>query len=127
MLVDTDVVIWYFRGNRRAATRLDKMAEFSLSAVTYIELVQGLRNKQELRLLRAGLRDWNATIIPIDETISNKAMFYVEQYFHSHSLQLADALIAATAVNHGLSLLTANTKHYRMVTDLTLEKFNPAA
>ena len=127
MLVDTDVVIWYFRGNRRAAARLDKMAEFSLSAVTYIELVQGLRNKQELRLLRAGLRDWNATIIPIDETISNKAMFYVEQYFHSHSLQLADALIAATAVNHGLSLLTANAKHYRMVTDLTMEKFNPTA
>ena len=125
MLIDTDVVIWYFRGNRQAAARLDKMAEFSLSAVTYIELVQGLRNKQELRLLRAGLRDWNATIVPIEETISNKAMFYVEQYFHSHSLQLADALIAATAVTHGLPLLTANAKHYRMVADLTLEKFSP--
>lgn len=125
MLIDTDVIIWHLRGNKRAANRLGDLTEFSISAVTYMELVQGLRNKQELRLLRAGLRDWNAMILPIDETISNKAMFYVEQYFLSHSLQLADALIAATAVTAGLPLLTANTKHYRVVSDLMIEKFEP--
>ena len=64
-------------------------------------------------------------ILPIDETTSHKAMFYVEQYFHSHSLRLADALIGATAVSHGLKLFTANTKHYRVIADLDLEKFQP--
>ena len=55
MLVDTDVLIWNLRGNRAAAQRLDDAPGFWLSAVTYMELVQGMRNKQELRQLRIKL------------------------------------------------------------------------
>ena len=44
MLVDTDVLIWNLRGNRAAAQRLDDAPGFWLSAVTYMELVQGMRN-----------------------------------------------------------------------------------
>lgn len=125
MLVDTDVLIWYMRGNLRAAQALDRVEELSLSAVTYMELVQGLRNKRELQLLRATLRNLSASVLPINEAISNKAMFYLEQHFHSHALRLADALIGATAVTHGMPLLTANTKHYKVISDLSLERFRP--
>lgn len=125
MVVDTDVIIWYMRGNPRAAQALDKLENSAISVVTYIELVQGLRTKHELQALRTTLRALGTTILPIEETISNKAMFYIEQYFHSHSLRLADALIAATAVAHGAPLLTANIKHYRVIKDLTIESFKP--
>jgi predicted nucleic acid-binding protein len=125
MLVDTDVLIWYMRGNPRAAQALDRLQHLSLSAVTYMELVQGLRTKRELQTLRAALRSLNTAILPIDETISNKAMFYIEEHFHSHSLRLADALIGATAVTHGMPLLTANTKHYKVIKELNIEKFRP--
>ena len=84
-----------------------------------------MRNKRELELLKADLDQRRATILPITETISARAVTLVENHFYSHALQLADALIAATAIEHGLSLATANDKHYRVVTNLQLEVFRP--
>lgn len=124
MLVDTDVLIWYLRGNAQAADVLDSLKSFDIPVVVYIELVQGMRSKGELRTLRATLAEWGTGILMIDEAISTRAMFYVEQHFLSHSIRLADALIAAIAVAHGAPLLTGNAKHYRMIRDLTVEPFS---
>lgn len=40
-------------------------------------------------------------------------------------MRLADALIGATALEHRLSLLTANTKHFGAVKDLQVQSFVP--
>jgi predicted nucleic acid-binding protein len=48
MLVDTDVPIWHLRGNARAAQRLDSLTSFAISAVSYFELLQGMRNRAEM-------------------------------------------------------------------------------
>lgn len=125
MLIDTDVLIWYMRGNPRAATALERLPDAAVSVITYMELVQGMRNKRELKALRETLLAWRTQILPIDERVSHKAMHYVEQHFHSHALRLADALIGATAVIHGLKLLTGNSKHYAVIKDLALERFRP--
>ena len=125
MIVDTDVLIWYMRGNEKALQLFENMENFSISVVTYMELVQGMRNKHELNSLRQALHAWNAQILYISEEISAKAMFSVEQYFLSHSIQLADALIGATAIDHGLSLLTGNDKHYKATKGIMIERFRP--
>jgi predicted nucleic acid-binding protein len=125
MLIDTDVLVWYMRGNRKAKQLIRNTNGFSLSVVTYMELVQELRNKEELSILRNSFKSLNATIIYINEDISIKAMFLVEQYFLSHSIQLADALIGATSMIYGLPLLTANTKHYKIIKNIILKKFSP--
>jgi predicted nucleic acid-binding protein len=125
MLVDTDVLVWYMRGNEKAKRAIKNLTGFSISVVTYMELVQGLRNKEELNILRNSLRGWKADIIYINEEISTKAMFLVEQYYLSHSIQLADALIGATAVINGLPLLTSNTKHYKKIKNIIIKKFYP--
>ena len=125
MLVDTDVLIWYLKGNNNARAEIEALPNFFISVVSYIELVQGMRNKSELNCLRRALRRWEAKIVYLSEEISAKAMFYVEQYYLSHSLQLADALIGATAVMNGFEVLTANVKHYQILTDLSLKKFSP--
>lgn len=125
MLVDTDVLIWYMHGNEKAKQAITNLDSFSISVVTYIELVQGLRNKEELNTLRNSLKRWHANTIYINEEISAKAMFLVEEFYLSHSLQLADALIGATAVIYGLPLLTANTKHYAAIKNIILKKFRP--
>ena len=48
MLIDTDVIIWYMNGNMRALNTLEKYHGFSISVITYMELVQGMRNKNQL-------------------------------------------------------------------------------
>lgn len=125
MLIDTDVLIWYMRGNEKAYQLIENSDSFLISVVTYMELVQGLRNKKELNHLRKALHGWNAQILYVSEEISAKAMFYVEQHFLSHSLQLADALIGSTAIAYGLPILTGNDKHYKVMKDLEIKKFAP--
>ena len=125
MLSDTDVLVWYMRGNEKARQLITNSMGIAISVVTYIELVQGLRNKEELRILRNSFKNWGAKIIYISEEISTKALFLVEQYFLSHSIQLADALIGATAMTYSQPLLTANTKHYKIIKNITLKQFSP--
>jgi predicted nucleic acid-binding protein len=125
MLVDTDVLIWYLKGNENAYQVIENASNFFISVVTYMELVQGMRNKKELNNLRKALHIWNAKILYISEEISAKAMFYVEQHFLSHSMQLADALIGATAIAYGNPVLTGNDKHYKVLKDLEIKRFRP--
>ena len=52
-------------------------------------------------------------------------MQLVDTYALSHNLQLGDALIAATALEYDLSVLTANVKHFGAVDGLRVEIFVP--
>ncbi len=127
MLVDTDVIIWYMRGNMKAREFLNSNPNFRISVITYMELVQGMRNKRELLALRKALKNWQVNLIYVNEEISSKAMFYVEQHYLSHSVELADALIAATSVASGIPLVTGNYKHYKIIKDLDVTRFYPEA
>ena len=123
MIVDSDVLIWASRGNIKAATLLHTMDEVLISAITYMEVVQGTRNKRELNAFKKALKLWNARVVPVTETISYHAMFFVESYCLSHSVCLADGLIAATAKKLGTPLLTGNVKHYSVLPGIEVEPF----
>ncbi len=125
LLVDTDVLIWYMRGNHRAKAALDRLEKFTISVVTYMELIQGMRNKAELNSLHEFIALRGVKILHIDVETSEKAVFYMEQYWLSAGLRLADALIGATVIRHHLSLLTGNTRHYKMLKGLSLKRFTP--
>lgn len=125
MIIDTDILIWYMRGNTKAFDLIEKLNTFHISVITYMELIQGMRNKNELHELRKSLRIWNTRILYLNEDISTKAMFYVERYCLSHSVEVADALIAATAVVNALPLVTGNDKHYKAISDLEIKTFRP--
>lgn len=123
MIVDTDVLIWYSRGYQNAIDVIHSLDRFSISVVTYIEVIQGVRNKKELNAFKKALGVLNAQVIQIDELISTKAMFFIEQYALSHSMELADALIGASAIIKQVSLLTANEKHYKHLPEIKTQKF----
>jgi predicted nucleic acid-binding protein len=125
VIIDTDVLIWELRGNIRAKKIIHENIPFGLSVVTYVELVQGMRNKQELNKFIKQLTRWNVTIIQINPDISTRAMIYIEEFFLSHSMELADALIAATCIHTADVLLTANVKHYNHIPNIQLIRFNP--
>lgn len=125
MIIDTDVMIWFLRGNQRAIDFVMDAMPFSISIVTYMELVQGMRDKRELAKMKKALADMNVEIIPLSEEISLRASDYVETYSLSHSMELADALIAGTCVAENDTLVTANDKHYKVVQALQMTVFRP--
>ncbi|MDR1316846.1 MAG: type II toxin-antitoxin system VapC family toxin [Spirochaetales bacterium] len=125
MLIDTDVLIWYLRGNEKARKIISNNIPFKISVINYLELLQGMKSKNELKLLQKYLRQWSVEIIQINENISTRAMFLVEDYFLSHSLELPDAIIAAASLERQEILLTANDKHYKYIPNMQLRKFKP--
>ena len=64
-------------------------------------------------------------IVPLSENISMLAADYVEKYYLSNSVEMADSLIAATCIENGATLITANDKHYRVIDNLDLKVFRP--
>jgi len=123
MIVDTDVIVWFMRGNDKARQALGVLPVFAISAVTYMELVQGLRNGEELRELKRFLHSRRVECIALDPEISARAIAFMERYCLGHGLHMADALIAATVDIRGETLLTANAAHYRMIPGVALERF----
>lgn len=125
MLIDTDALVWMTRGHAGAAARLQALTPWRISAVTYMELAQGCRDKQELARVKKGLAVGQAEILPLSAAISDHAMQLVDAYALSHGVQLGDALIAATALEHGATVLTSNAKHFSAVDGLPVEVFVP--
>ncbi|HOE65854.1 MAG TPA: type II toxin-antitoxin system VapC family toxin [Candidatus Hydrogenedentes bacterium] len=125
MLVDTDVIIWALRGNKRATTVIDQADSLKLSVVSYMELLQGARDKTDLRLTKAFLTDLGFAIVPLSENIGHRATIYLEEYALKSNLGVPDALIAATAAENELTLCTGNAKDYRAIEELALKAFRP--
>ena len=123
MILDTDILVWHLRGNEKARALVHKSIPFGISVVTYMELIQGMRDKAEMNMLVRQLADWGVDIIQISADISTRAMIYVEHYRHSHSMELAGALIAATAVTASEELYTCNAKHYKHIPNIRVKRF----
>lgn len=125
MLFDTDIFIWAQRGNLKAAKLIDQTEDRFISLITYMEFIEGAKNKQQLQLNQSFLKSFNFETLPLTQNIGHRAAIYIEQFALSHSMRSADALIAATATETNLPLATANGKHYKHLSDLTLHILKP--
>lgn len=125
MIFDTDVLIWCLRGNPRAAKAIESTESRAISVVSYMELIQGARDRRELAMIRSFLKDVGFQTLPLTESIGHRAAVYMEEYTLKSSLALADALVAGTAVEAHEPLFSANAKHFRSITELELKVFRP--
>ena len=125
MIYDTDVMIWAFRGNRRALKAIDDAADRAISSVTYMELLQGVRNKDEMREMKKFLSRLSFATISVTANISNRAMTIMEETALRSDLSVCDALIFATACETGDVLLSGNKKHFKEVPLLNAMEFRP--
>jgi len=125
VLIDTDVLIWYMRGNENAKRIVTRAIPFRISVVSYMELVQGMRDKKELALLKKYLKLWEVEVIQITKEISAMAMNFVEKYFLSNSMELQDALIASTSLIYDEVIITGNEKHYKFLPGIQINRFIP--
>lgn len=123
MLIDTNVLIWLTKDNANAKKLLLTSHKKYISAVTYMEMLQGMNNKLEMQAFLTHFKQYNYLILPINEKISNEACVLVETYALSHTMQLADALIASTALAYNKPLVTANIKDFQYIPNLVVQKF----
>lgn len=72
----------------------------------------------ELVAVKKMLDKRSARLLPVTEAITLRTIELMESLTLSHGLQMGDALIAATAVEHQLPVLTANVKHFGAVAGL---------
>ncbi len=114
LLIDTDVVIDYLRGQADAVAYLEGLIEPQLlSAITVAELYAGVREGKERTALDTFLTAFE--VVPVDEVMAVKGGLYRRDYGRSHNVGLADALIAATAEVRQAALVTLNKKHFPML------------
>jgi predicted nucleic acid-binding protein len=117
ILIDTDVMIDYLRGNEKAVSFLRKHTDhIALSSITAAELYAGVRNRAEEETLDALLALFR--IIPVTAQIAKIGGLLKRTFGRSHGVGLADAMIAATAQLEDAELATLNTKHYPMLAGL---------
>lgn len=114
LLVDTDVLVDYLRGQQEAAEWLEgQAADLFVSAITVAELFAGAMGERENEVLDRFLIALE--VLPATDDIGRLAGRYRRQYGPSHGTGLADALIAATATVHRASLVTFNRRHFPML------------
>jgi predicted nucleic acid-binding protein len=89
-----------------------------ISAITVMELIQGCRNRQELADLQPFLAAFQ--IHPVSQPITTTAIQLMQSFTLSHGLEIADALIAATAMELALPLYTLNVRHFQMIAGLAV-------
>jgi predicted nucleic acid-binding protein len=115
ILLDSDVIIAWLRGNapfvERIPELLDRGEILVWTPISVAEIFAGTRKHEEVRI--QNLFSILETL-PLSAEAGRKAGHYLSTYSKSHSVRLGDALIAATARLHGMPLWTLNKKHYPM-------------
>lgn len=107
ILVDSDVFVDHLRGHRRFVPGRDTV---HYSSVTRAELFAGRATQEAVvrRLLEAFVE------LPVDRPVAERA----GRLRRKADIRLPDALIAATALEHRLVLVTRNTRDFAPVTGL---------
>jgi tRNA(fMet)-specific endonuclease VapC len=122
IMVDSTILIDYFRKTDKSKSILVKHSitydKLHISTVTEFEIINGATLAQ--------LDFWNHmlkgfTILDFDSKAARQAAIIVQQLKAKRkSIDKPDLFIAATAVSHGLTLDTANKKHFKFIDGLDL-------
>jgi hypothetical protein len=119
VLCDTCVLVDFVNGRSEQITELKANGiQLFINPVIELELLQGARNKAELLRLEKIVAMFYIVEMPAE--VIDVARQLIKLYSLSHSLRLADALIAATALVYELDLLTHNVKDFRFIPYLKL-------
>ena len=116
MLLDTNIIIDYFRGSTAASRFLETYkTELSTSSVVVMETIVGLKKKVEIRKIDKFLISFNIRMYFVTQTIAEEAIKILSENFHSSGMGALDAFVAATAKVTNQEVATSNLKHFRCV------------
>jgi tRNA(fMet)-specific endonuclease VapC len=128
-LLDTDTLSYLMRRDpavlRNAAIYLADHGRLTLSIITRYEILRGLKAKQATAQLAAFEQFCTANnVLGLSDVIVVRAAAnYGDLYRRGLHISDADNLIAATAQEHQLILVTNNQKHFANVAGLQLSNW----
>jgi tRNA(fMet)-specific endonuclease VapC len=129
VIVDTDILSFYFKGDEKVIARfgeyLKEFEQINLSIITYYEIIAGLKYKKAERQIR-DLEVFvnNNTIINLsEESAELSGDIYADLRQRGITIGTSDLLIAGTALERGLTLVTNNEKHYEPIQGLKIENW----
>ncbi len=113
LLLDTNILIDHLRGYEKALIFLEKnFNKILISSLTVAELYSGVVDGEARERLESLIELFK--IIPLTTEIAIQGGLYFRQYYKSHGIDIVDALLAATASENKLTLMTRNKKHFPM-------------
>jgi tRNA(fMet)-specific endonuclease VapC len=123
--VDDDHVADYLKGQRRAVEFLDELLPegLAISIITYAEVYEGIYYGQERTRHETGFREFLDGVTVLGITRSVARQFAILRGDLRAKVQLigqTDLLIAATAIQHNLTLVTRNIKDYQRIPNLKM-------
>ena len=129
-LFDTDTISFFLRSVPNVVAEADKYLKFhkgfTFSVITNFEIIRGLKIKNAQRqltkfgLIRLQSREINLT----DKIIVRAADIYADLYKRGSLVGDADILIAATALENNLPIITNNERHFERITGLQILNWN---
>ena len=124
LLLDTTVLIDLSRGNTVAADFIDEchnaQTPLFISVISAMELMFGCRDKAEVEVIKKLIADF--AMLHLSPAESTQAYELMLKYSKSHNLAIPDAFIAATALVHDLELASDNERHFKMISNLNVNR-----
>ena len=120
--VDSDVLIWHLRGDRRAYKHIARL----LDQPEYELWIGALQRAEILFYMRLGEEEATRALLslfktaPVDERVIEFGAQIFRKWQPSHGTDVHDAILAATTKLTGGKIVTLNRKHFPM-TDLVVE------
>ena len=114
-LLDSGLLIRHLRGRPEAVQimrEIGKRERLAIASVSRLEIHAGMRTHERYRTQKLLSR---FLTYPMDADIAERAGDYIREYHDQGvSVSVPDAIIAATALLHGLTLVTFNPKDFPM-------------
>lgn len=121
-LLDSNILIDYLRLHKPAIDFVDGLLEKhrNIALITHFELIKGCEKK--IHEFKIGQFLKHFRIIHLSKEISGKALKIYRTCRWGSNLDIPDAFIAASAILNKLTLITRNTKHFKAIPSLKIEK-----
>jgi tRNA(fMet)-specific endonuclease VapC len=124
-LLDTDILSEIGKAidptvTRNAAAYRSAFGSYTLSAITGTEVIRGFQKKQSIRRLQGFIASLaSMEVLPLAEAAAVLAGWIAGELERTgQPIGIADSMIAAIALEHGLELVTGNTAHFQRVQQL---------
>lgn len=123
LIVDTDIIIKIFRADKEKREIFEPIQnELGLSMVTAMELMSGVKSKKREFEVSKTVKAYN--LYDSTSSVGLRPFAIIKKYHLNHTISVADALIAATAIENNIPLYTDNLNDYSFITELQLFKPN---